>query len=175
MLPPPETAPPLSPEAARRADQILYLALLSSHGVYAGLTIFLGSSLQSGTPSHPSLALPLVATALVAAGIALFLDATRFRDAQIERWIDAAKQLSSDRQVLAREARQRALSTSILRWAVADIPSLIGLLIVLLAGQPQTQGLMLVALGALCHLSCRPKMGATIARIDEKLQPPRAP
>lgn len=167
-------SPMRSPQAVGRVDLKLYLAMLASHAVYGGLTIYLASIAQPDAPRSPGLAIPLVFIALATAGVAVAVDSLGFRDAQLDRWIDAAKQQASARDKLVQAVRQRALSTSIVRWAIAAMPSQIGLVAVLLGSLPLSQALLLVALGVLTHVSCRPKMTAIIARIDEKLPPPLA-
>ena len=170
MSPPIDSQSPMrSPQAVGRVDLTLYLALLASHAVYGGLAIYLASIAQPDAPRNPGLAIPFVFIALATAGAAVAVDSLGFRDAQIDRWLDAGKQQALARDALAQAVRQRALSTSIVRWAIAAMPSQIGLVAVLLGSLPLSQALLLVALGALTHVSCRPKLTATIARIDEKL------
>lgn len=157
----------------RRADSILYSAVLVSHAVYAGLVLYLSSQRQPGAEPTVSLAIPLCAIAIAAAGGALAIDSVGFRPSQISRWIDAAKQESSDREVLIRNLAQRTMSTSIMRWALTGMASLMGVMASMLGSLPQIQSLMLVALGALTHLYCRPKLGSVIDQLEALLPPAR--
>jgi hypothetical protein len=165
--------PEPSDEAHWRADQILYLALFGSQVIYGGLTFYMHSIALSQAAKHTNLAIPFVILALATAAVALFLDTTGFRSEQIDAWIAAAQEQSSEREAIVQATRQRAISLSVVRWAVAGMPSTIGLISVVLGVLPLSQALLLVALGALAHLACRPKLARVRDRINEVL--PRSP
>lgn len=147
----------------------MYVTVLASHGIYAFLSVYLAGVAKPQGESNSALAIPLCVIALSTAGAALAIDALAFRDEQLDRWIDAAKASVSDPKQAAQQVRQRVFSTGLIRWSLAGMTSITGLMCVLLGSLPLNQALMLVGVGALVHLYCRPKMAQAHGHIEQKL------
>ncbi len=158
-----------SPESPVQVDRILYFALLASHLVYAGLTKFLQlPAAEPPTPGSP-IGTVLLGMSLCAAGAALALDTLGFTDAQIDKWIDDATQKSKDPKEVAGAVRQRAIPRSLVRWSMASTASVFALMSALIGSQPRNTALLLIAVGALVHLYCQPRLARVQARLDERL------
>lgn len=151
----------------------MYIALLASHGVYAGLSVYLAGVAKPQGGGNTALAIPLCVIALTTAAAALAIDALAFTDVQLNRWIDDAKANAGDPKQAAQQVRQRVFSTGLIRWSLAGMTSMTALMSVLVGSLPLNQALMLVGVGALVHLYCRPKLTQVHERISERLPPTR--
>lgn len=146
----------------------MYFALLASHVVYAGLTQFL--QLQPvPTPGQGNpLGTVLLVVSLGAAGAALALDTVAFGDAQIDKWIDEAQQKFKKPDEVDTALRQRAMPISLVRWSLASSASVVALMTALTGSQSRTMALLLIALAAMVHLYCQPRLARVQARLDER-------
>lgn len=158
-----------SPADRVLVDRILYFALLASHFVYAGLTKFLQlPAAEPPTPGNP-IGTVLLGMSLCAAGAALALDTVGFSEAQIDKWIDDANKKFKDPGESAGAVRQRAVPLSLMRWSMASAASIFGLMTALTGSQPRNTALLLIAVAALVHLYCQPRLARVQARLDERL------
>lgn len=171
------TQPAPSPQLRAQTDRVLWLALLFSHGLYAFLlqAVLPLPADGAGASDMASLQVIFLAMALGTAGAALVLDATRLSEGAIDRLIDA--QSASDRTAnksaasLANAVADRIFVSSILRSALAEATSIMGLVAAMIGAVPRSRALLFVAVGVAVHLYCRPKLQAALDRLAARTPP----
>ncbi len=157
-----------NPAGLLQSERIMYGALLFSHAVYAGLALYLPMpAADSPTPGN-SLGTILAVISICAAGAALTLHSVGFADAQIDKWIDAASQKFKEPDQAQAAVRQRAMPLSLMRWSMASAASIMGLMTTLTGSLSRHNAVLFIALGALVHLYCQPRLGQVQARIAER-------
>jgi hypothetical protein len=150
-------------------DQILWFALLMSHGTYAFILHVVTSQREAAGSTDTSMMLPLAGAALALGIAALAVDAVALGEAQIEKWIAQEQAQGKQAAALSDAVAGRVFTMSILRWALADGVSIVGLLAALNQWAARNQALLFIALGAAVHLYCRPKMARIQAQVAERI------
>jgi F0F1-type ATP synthase membrane subunit c/vacuolar-type H+-ATPase subunit K len=136
--------------------------MLASVGVYAGVPLLLALPETSATPPLP----PVLFTGLglATAGAALALQRLALRGPIARGELDPT----------APDAAPRVLTVSIVSWALAETPALLGLVLALLGGGPRAGwGLALLSLATLLALAPRfgppARASASLARPGVKI------